>query len=72
MQVFAAIMKYDEFIRCGGWNGDIEKLEQDGAILVDGCLLAKHLCECFVLNRYSIASVNLQQTFLDLLKLAQA
>ena len=27
-------MKYHEFIGCGGWDGEIEKQEQDGAILI--------------------------------------
>ena len=43
--------KYNEFVGCGGWDGEIEKPEQDGAILIDGCPLAQHLPEGFVLNR---------------------
>ena len=39
------VMKYStsEFIGCGGWDGEIENQGHDGAILIDGCPLAKHL-----------------------------
>ena len=36
----AAVTKYNEFVGCGGWGGEIEKPEQDSAILIDGCPLA--------------------------------
>ena len=38
-------MKYStsEFIACGGWDGEIENQGHDGAILMDGCPLAKRL-----------------------------
>jgi hypothetical protein len=50
-QVFAAITKYNELIACGRWAGEIEKPEQNGAILIDGGPLAKHLRKRFVLDR---------------------
>ena len=37
------VMKYSEFIGCGGWDGEIENQGHAGAILIDGCPLAKHL-----------------------------
>ncbi len=49
--MFAAVTKYDEFIGCGGWDGEIKQPEQDGAILISGCPLAEHLCEGFVFDR---------------------
>jgi len=48
--VFAAVTKYNELIGCGGWDGEIEKPELDGAILIDGCPLAQHLRKRFVLD----------------------
>jgi hypothetical protein len=33
-------MKYDEFVRWGGRDGEIEKPEQDGAVLINGCPVA--------------------------------
>jgi hypothetical protein len=50
-QVSAAIAEYNELIGCGRWDGEVEKPEQNGAILIDGCPLAVHLCEGFVLDR---------------------
>jgi len=40
-------MKYT----CGGWDGEIEKPEQNGTILIDGCPLAHRLRKRFVLDR---------------------
>ena len=48
-QVFAAVTKCDKFIGCGGWDGEIEKLAQDGTVLLDGCPPAEHLREGFIL-----------------------
>ena len=36
------MMKYHEFIGCGGWDGETEKQGQDGAILIDVCPLVEH------------------------------
>ena len=43
-------MKYDESVGCGGRDGEIEKPEQDGAVLIGGCPVAEHLHEGFVLS----------------------
>ena len=51
MQVLVAITKHNEFIRCGGWESEVKKPEQNSAILVNGCPLAKHLNEGLILNR---------------------
>ena len=50
-KMFAAITEYNESIGCGGRDGEIEKPEQNGAILINGCLLAEHLRKRFVLDR---------------------
>jgi hypothetical protein len=47
-QVSAAVTKYNELIGCGGWDGEIEKPEQNGAILIDGCPFVEHLRKGFV------------------------
>ena len=50
-QVFAAITECDEFIWCGGWDGEVKEPEEDGAILIDGRPLAEHCCECGIFDR---------------------
>jgi hypothetical protein len=46
--VFAAVTKYDEFIGCGGRDGEINGKKPGTAILIGGCPLAEHLHEGFV------------------------
>jgi hypothetical protein len=31
MEVFAAVTKDNQFVRCGGWDGEVEEPEQDSA-----------------------------------------
>jgi hypothetical protein len=49
--VFAAVAKDDQFVGRGGWDGEVEEPEQDGAIFVDDGALAEHLREHFILDR---------------------
>jgi hypothetical protein len=52
--VFAAVSKDNELIERGGWDGEVEKPEQYGAILIDGCPLALHLRKRFALGWKSV------------------
>jgi hypothetical protein len=55
-RVFAAITKYNQLIGCGGWDDEIEKPEQNGAILIDGCPFAEHLRKGFILDTRDVDS----------------
>jgi hypothetical protein len=50
--VFAAVANDNQFVGRGGWDGEVEEPEQDGAIFVDGGALAERLRERFILDSY--------------------